>query len=89
MDAESEHGVDPHLWLDPNNMIVYAENIRDGLIQFDPEGTETYRVNASAYLEQLAQLDTWIREQVAQIEPEPDPCHQPRSFWLFCRTLWI
>jgi len=68
-DAESEHGVDPHLWLDPNNMINYAENIRDGLSQFDPEGAETYRSNTDAYITQLQDLDVWINEQVAQVEP--------------------
>ena len=31
---EGDRAVDPHLWLDPNNVIVYVENIRDGLTQF-------------------------------------------------------
>lgn len=69
-DSESEQGIDPHLWLDPNNVIGYAESIRDGLSQFDPEGADTYQAKASAYIEQLTELDTWIHEQVAQIEPE-------------------
>jgi ABC-type Zn uptake system ZnuABC Zn-binding protein ZnuA len=69
-DSESEQGVDPHLWLDPNNVIGYAKNIRDGLSQIDPEGAETYQANAAAYIDQLTELDTWIHEQVAQIEPE-------------------
>ncbi|HUE98600.1 MAG TPA: zinc ABC transporter substrate-binding protein [Anaerolineales bacterium] len=69
-DAESEHGVDPHLWLDPNNVIVYAENIREGLTHFDPDGAEVYGSNASAYIDQLAELDAWINDQVAQIEPQ-------------------
>ena len=69
-DTESEHGVDPHLWLDPNNVIEYVENIRDGLIQFDPAGAEVYQSNASAYIEQLTELDTWIDGQVAQIDPQ-------------------
>jgi ABC-type Zn uptake system ZnuABC Zn-binding protein ZnuA len=61
--------VDPHLWLDPNNMIVYVENIRDGLEQFDPEGAEAYAANAEAYITQLRELDAWINAQVTQIEP--------------------
>ena len=68
-DAE-EHGIDPHLWLDPNHVIVYAENIRDGLIRFDPGGAAVYRSNADAYIEQLRELDAWISEQVAQLGPE-------------------
>ncbi len=69
-DAESEHGVDPHLWLDPNNVIIYVENIRDGFAKFDPEGTDVYRANADKYIEQLGALDGWINEQVASIPTE-------------------
>ena len=69
-DIESKHGVDPHLWLDPNNVIVYTENIRDGLMRFDPDGTEIYQSNASTYIEQLTELDAWIEGQVAQVDPE-------------------
>jgi ABC-type Zn uptake system ZnuABC Zn-binding protein ZnuA len=36
----------------------------------DPANAEVYRSNAATYQEQLAELDTWIREQVAQIPPE-------------------
>lgn len=65
-----EAGTDPHLWLDPNNVIAYTENIREGLKQFDPDGAEIYDANASAYIDQLTELDAWINGQVAQIEPQ-------------------
>jgi ABC-type Zn uptake system ZnuABC Zn-binding protein ZnuA len=61
---------DPHMWLDPNLVIVYVENIRDGLIQFDPEGEAVYRSNAEAYIGKLKNLDAWIVEQVAQVPQE-------------------
>ncbi len=70
VDAESEHGVDPHMWLDPNNVILYVENIRAGLTQFDPEGAAVYQANADAYTAELKVLDAWIIEQVSQIPPE-------------------
>ena len=69
-DAESEHGIDPHLWLDPNHVIVYVENIREGLTHFDPDGAAIYQSNAEAYVAQLTELDNWISEQVSQIPPE-------------------
>lgn len=68
--TDSENVADPHLWLDPNNMIVYVENIRDGLEKFDPDGAETYQSNASAYITQLQQLDAWINGQIAEVEPK-------------------
>lgn len=68
---ESEHEAgDPHLWLDPNLVITYVENIRDGLIQADPAGTEIYKTNAEVYIAVLKELDTWIVEQVNSIPAE-------------------
>ena len=69
-DAGNEHGVDPHMWLDPNLVVTYTENIRDGLIQVDPKGTEIYKSNANAYISQLKDLDAWIVEQVNTIPVE-------------------
>lgn len=69
-DAESEHGADPHLWLDPNHVISYVEHIRDGLTHFDPDGAQIYLSNASAYVAELQALNTWIEKQVTQIPPE-------------------
>lgn len=66
---EHEAG-DPHMWLDPNLVITYVENIRDGFIQADPEGAEIYTANANAYFEQLKDLDSWIMEQVDAIPSE-------------------
>ena len=66
-----EHEVgDPHMWLDPNLVITYVENIRDGLIQVDPDGAEIYKANADGYISQLEDLDKWIVEQVNTIPAE-------------------
>lgn len=74
-EAESGEGHDheagdPHMWLDPNLVIVYVDNIRAGLITADPEGAETYNANADAYITELMALDTWIVQQVATIPAE-------------------
>lgn len=58
---------DPHMWLDPNRVIQYVENIRDGLSQADPGGAAVYKSNADAYIAKLKDLDSWIKEQVSQI----------------------
>jgi len=58
---------DPHFWLDPNNVIVYVQNIRDGLSKADPDGAATYAANAEAYIKKLRDLDAWIRTQVSTI----------------------
>lgn len=58
---------DPHMWLDPNLVITYVKNIRNGLMDVDPEGLEVYAANADAYIEELKQLDVFIRELVESI----------------------
>lgn len=68
--AHHHHEGDPHLWLDPTQVIHYVENIRAGLSQADPAGAALYAQNAAAYIQELQALDAWIAEQVAQIPPE-------------------
>ena len=65
-----EEAVDPHMWLDPNIVILYVENIREGLTHFDPDGSAIYQSNADAYIAELKNLDTWINQQVSQIPVE-------------------
>jgi ABC-type Zn uptake system ZnuABC Zn-binding protein ZnuA len=67
-EGEEEHEAgDPHMWLDPVLVISYVENIRNGLIEADPEGMEIYKANTDAYIAQLEDLDGWITDQVGQI----------------------
>jgi ABC-type Zn uptake system ZnuABC Zn-binding protein ZnuA len=61
---------DPHFWLDPNLVITYVENIRDGLSTADPAGADTYKANAEAYIKQLQELDAWIKSQVETLTSE-------------------
>jgi ABC-type Zn uptake system ZnuABC Zn-binding protein ZnuA len=58
---------DPHFWLDPNNVIKYVENIRDGFSEADPEGKSIYAANAQKYAADLQKLDAWIKAQVQNI----------------------
>jgi ABC-type Zn uptake system ZnuABC Zn-binding protein ZnuA len=69
MEEGGEMVTDPHMWLDPNRVIKYVENIRDGLSRADPGGAGTYKANADSYVTKLKDLDEWIKEQVAQLPP--------------------
>jgi len=60
---------DPHFWLDPNNVLVYVDNIRDALIKIDPLGKDVYNSNAETYKQKLRELDAWIQQEVAKIPP--------------------
>jgi ABC-type Zn uptake system ZnuABC Zn-binding protein ZnuA len=67
-DHEGEEGMryDPHTWMDPNNVIIWTENIERALSEADPEHADAYHARAEAYRQQLRELDAWIK---AQIEP--------------------
>mgnify|MGYP001429973515 CR=1 FL=1 len=64
------HTQDPHFWMDPNNVIVWASNIADVLGTLDPANASTYTESAAAYIEQLEELDALIRERVSEIPSE-------------------
>lgn len=65
---EHEHGGrDPHVWFDPNLVMVWADNIAGALSALDPAHAEAFKANAEAYKGELQALDAWIREQVAAI----------------------
>ncbi len=70
-DDDHDHGeANPHVWMDPNNVIVWAENIAETLSNLDPESAETYTANAKAYIQELEALDAWIQEKVESLPTE-------------------
>lgn len=69
-DGDLQEDLDPHFWLDPINILTYVDNIREALTLVDPEGGDTYALNAEAYKAQLRALDEWINGRVATIPRE-------------------
>lgn len=56
-EEEEEHEeLDPHVWLDPMNAKIMAQNVLDALISVDPENTEFYKTNANALFVELDEL---------------------------------
>ncbi|XWX02978.1 zinc ABC transporter substrate-binding protein [Aggregatilineales bacterium SYSU G02658] len=67
-DHDHAHGeFDPHTWLAPRNVMIFAQNIRDALMAADPAHAAEYEANAAAYIAELEALDAYIAEQVARI----------------------
>jgi ABC-type Zn uptake system ZnuABC Zn-binding protein ZnuA len=66
-----EHGdADPHVWFDPQRVLVWVDNIERALSEADPGRRDLFAANAAAYREQLRDLDAWVAQQVAQVPPE-------------------
>lgn len=66
-----DHGdFDPHVWMDPNSVVVWTRNIRDALSTADTENANFYGARAKEYGEKLDGLDGWIKEAVSAIPME-------------------
>lgn len=65
--GEEYSGADPHVWTNPLNVKIWADNIAKAFAELDPANAETYHTNAEAYKTQLDELDQWAMEQIAQI----------------------
>nr|WP_113866181.1 metal ABC transporter substrate-binding protein [Brenneria salicis]NMN91556.1 manganese/iron transport system substrate-binding protein [Brenneria salicis ATCC 15712 = DSM 30166]RBP63026.1 manganese/iron transport system substrate-binding protein [Brenneria salicis ATCC 15712 = DSM 30166]RLM30811.1 iron-binding protein [Brenneria salicis ATCC 15712 = DSM 30166] len=57
----------PHAWMSPSNALIYIENIRAGLVKYDPANAETYNRNAKAYAEKVKAIDAPLRERLSRI----------------------
>ena len=65
---DHDHGAeDPHAWQSVTNVALYVGTIERGLAAADPEGAETYKANAAAYLAELDALDAEIKAAVAAL----------------------
>ncbi len=51
-----EGSCDPHVWMNPHNVMYWTLLIRDTLIERDPANADTYRTNADTYLTELIAL---------------------------------
>ncbi len=68
---DDAHGEgDPHVWTDPNNVIIWVDNIENRFSEADPANAAGYQERAAEYRTQLVELDGWIQEQVQQVAPE-------------------
>ena len=64
--AYHHHGAfDPHAWMDPQNAIIYADNITVALAQADPDNAARFYKNRAAYVAEIQALDADIRKLVA------------------------
>jgi zinc/manganese transport system substrate-binding protein len=61
---------DPHWWHDSRNAEAAVEQIRDALIEADPDHREAYARNARAYLARIKSLDEGIQACIDKVPPE-------------------
>lgn len=61
---------DPHVWFDVSLWIHAVDTVARTLEEVDPVGAVDYRANADALIRELQDLDSWIRERVAEVPEE-------------------
>ncbi|PAD40626.1 adhesin [Terribacillus sp. 7520-G] len=60
-----DHGsIDPHYWLDPERAKQMAENMKNTLVELDPDNETTYEDNYKAVAEELDELDQKFQQAV-------------------------
>ena len=58
---------DPHVWFDVELWMHAVEDVRDTFVELDPAHAELYRRNATAYLEELRELDGYVAAQAERV----------------------
>ncbi len=70
-DDHDSHGVcDPHVWMNPRNVMYWTLMIRDSLSQADPDSAAVYAANAAAYLNELLALSEEFIEPALDALPQ-------------------
>ena len=68
MEWESDSSIhDPHVWFDVSLWKNGAQTVAAGLSQADPEGKATYEANLSAYLVELDEAESYIRNRTEEL----------------------
>jgi len=67
---EQGKNTDPHAWQNVQNTRVYVANIAKSLINADPTNAGDYQANAKRIDDELAALDSWVKDQIAPVPVE-------------------
>jgi manganese/zinc/iron transport system substrate-binding protein len=58
---------DPHVWFDVTMWTAAAQRIAEALVEEDPAHAADYRGAEAALVEELVELDAWVRARVAEL----------------------
>jgi ABC-type Zn uptake system ZnuABC Zn-binding protein ZnuA len=64
---EYQNSQDPHAWMTARNGIIYAQNIAAAVMVLDSANKNIYEKNLITYVKQLQNLDTYIRQRIAEV----------------------
>lgn len=83
-EAAEEISYDPHVWLSPKNAKQEMSNIKDALIEADPDHAEAYEQNYETYAAKMDDLDAEYQEKLADTKSK-DLIVAHEAFGYLCR----
>ncbi|KAA0562643.1 metal ABC transporter solute-binding protein, Zn/Mn family [Rossellomorea aquimaris] len=69
-DQADNTATDPHVWFDIDLWKIALEQVKDGLIEKDPENKEDYIRNTEKYFAELDELKAYATEEMSKIPEE-------------------
>ena len=60
------HEIDPHTWVSPKSALIIAQNVKNSLIEADPEHTDYYEQNYASLHDKLLHLDKQYEKKLGQ-----------------------
>lgn len=61
------HDIDPHTWVSPKSARIIAANIKESLIEVDPDNKEVYESNYEELEQKLKAIDEQYEQQLANV----------------------
>ncbi|MHC5224701.1 metal ABC transporter substrate-binding protein [Ignatzschineria sp. LJL83] len=69
--TDHDHGdSDPHIWQNPQNVMIMTKNIEEGLSLALPEDSPYFQNNYESYHEKLTQIDQYAKEKLGHNDNE-------------------
>lgn len=62
-----KNSADPHAWMDASLGLIYIENIKNALVELDPDNADIFEYNYQIYRRQLESLDKKIAAAILSI----------------------
>ena len=80
---EHDHeGRDPHIWLSPKRVKIIIEDIKNELVELDPDNKKIYEKNAEDYISKLDEVDKDIKDIINDTSEQSFIIYHP-SFGYF------
>jgi zinc transport system substrate-binding protein len=76
-----DDSMDSHIWLNPVYAKIQVQNIASAFSNSDPENGEFYHANAKKYVEKLDLLDSRIRNELSECNPDFVSFHNAFSYF--------